>query len=107
MSACLMISLITIDNFAALFYCTLVDRASDCHSTLHSRDLDNAVVKALACHRCDPGSNPGVSMWQGKGRPSKVGGFPRGLRFPPPRMTTERHHPRLRERVFKFYELSV
>ena len=24
--------------------------------------LDSAVVKALACHRCDPGSNPGVSV---------------------------------------------
>ena len=69
--------------------------------------LDSAVVSALACHRCDPGSNPGVCMWQGSGRPSKVGGFPRVLRFPPPRMTTERQHPRLRERVYKFFELSV
>ena len=48
------------------------------------------MVSALACHRCDPGSNSGVSMWQGGGRPSKVGGFPLVLRFPPPRMTTER-----------------
>ena len=56
--------------------------------------LDSAVVNALACH---PGSNPGVGMWQGSGLPSKVGGFPRVLRFPPPHMTTERQHPRLRE----------
>ena len=27
-------------------------------------------------------------MWQGSGHPSKVGGFPRNLRFSPPRMTT-------------------
>ena len=69
--------------------------------------LDSAVVSALVCHRCDPGSNPDVRMWQGSGRPSKVGGFPRVLRFPPPRMTTEHQHPRLRERVYKFFELSV
>ena len=69
--------------------------------------LDSAVVSALACHHCDPVSNPGVRMWQGSGRPSKVGGFPRVLRFPPQRMTTERQHPRLRERVYKFFELSV
>ena len=36
-----------------------------------------------------------------------AGGFPRVLRFPPPRMTIERQHPRLRERVYKFFELSV
>ena len=53
------------------------------------------------------GSNPGVRMWQGSGRPSKVGGFPRVLRFPPPCMTTERQHSLLRERVYKFFELSV
>ena len=51
------------------------------------------VVNALACHRCDPGSNPGIGMWPGSGRSSKVGGC---LRFPPPRMITERQHPRLR-----------
>ena len=33
------------------------------------------MVNALACHRCDLESNPGVGMWQGSGRPSKVGGF--------------------------------
>ena len=33
--------------------------------------LDSAVVSALACHRCDPGSNPAVRMWQGSGRPSQ------------------------------------
>ena len=49
----------------------------------------SAVVNALGCHRCDPGSNPGVGMWQGSCRPSKVGGFPRVLWFPPLRMTTE------------------
>ena len=69
--------------------------------------LDSAVVSVLACHRCDPGSNPGVHMWQGSGRQSKVGGFPRVLRFPPPRMTTERQHPCFQERVYKFFELSV
>ena len=26
------------------------------------RGLDSAVVNALACRRCDPGSNPGVGM---------------------------------------------
>ena len=69
------------------------------------RGLDSAVVSALACHRCDPGSNPGARMWQGSGsgRPSKVGGFAPVLGFPPPRMTTERQHPRLRERVYKFF----
>ena len=49
----------------------------------------------------------GVCMWQGSGRLSKVGGFLRVLRFPPPRMTTECQHPRLRECIFKFFELSV
>ena len=46
------------------------------------------MVNALACHRCDPGSNLGVrvGMWQGSGRPSKVGGFPGVLRYPPSRM---------------------
>ena len=34
------------------------------------------MVKALAGHRCDTGSNPGVGMWQGSGRLSKVGDFP-------------------------------
>ena len=33
------------------------------------RGLDSAEVSALACHPCDPGSNPGVRMWQGSGRP--------------------------------------
>ena len=58
--------------------------------TAHPGGMDSAVVNELACHRCDPGSNPGVGMRQGSGRPSKVGDFPRVLRFPPPRMTTER-----------------
>ena len=71
------------------------------------RGLDSAVVKALACHRCNPGSNPVVGMWQGSDRLSKVGGFLRVLRFPPPRMTTERQHSRLRDRVDKVFELSV
>ena len=69
--------------------------------------LDSAVVYALDCHRCDPGSNPGVCMWQGSGRPSKVGGFPQVLWFPPPCMTTEPQQPCLPELVFKFFELSV
>ena len=30
LSACLVINPITVDNFAALFKCTPVDRASDC-----------------------------------------------------------------------------
>ena len=51
-------------------------------------------LKTLACHCCYPGSNPSVGMWQGCGRPSKVGGFPQVLRFPPPHMTTECQHPR-------------
>ena len=68
--------------------------------------LDSAVVKTFACHRCDWGSNSGVSMWQGSGRPSKVGGFPGVLRFPIPLMTTQSQHPRLREWVNKF-ELFV
>ena len=64
--------------------------------------LDSAVNKALACHCCDPGLNPGVGMLQGSGRPSKVGGFPQVFWFPP-----ESQHLRLRERVCKFFELSV
>ena len=32
--------------------------------------LDSIVDNALACHLCDPGSNPGEGMWQGSGRPS-------------------------------------
>ena len=56
--------------------------------------LDSAVVNALACHRCDSGLNPGVGMWQGSASPSKVGGYPRVLRFLP-------------QRVYKFFELSV
>ena len=49
-------------------------------------------VKALVCHHCDMGSNPGVGMWQepqDDGRPAKVGGFLGVLWFPPPRMTTK------------------
>ena len=65
------------------------------------------MVNTLACHHCDPGSNPGVGMWQGSGRSSKVGGFPQVLRFPPPHMTTGHQHPHLGERVYKFFELSV
>ena len=53
-----------------------------------SRSLDSVVDNALACHHGDPGSNPGQGMWQGSGRPSRFGGFPRVLRFPPPRLTT-------------------
>ena len=49
--------------------------------------LDSVVDNALACHHGDPGSNPGQGMWQGCGRPSRFGGFPRVLRFPPPRLT--------------------
>ena len=50
--------------------------------------LDSVVDNALACHHCDPGSNPGQGMWQGSGRPSRFGGFPLVLRFPLPRWTT-------------------
>ena len=50
--------------------------------------LDSVVDNALACHHGDPGSIPGQGMWQGSGRPSRFGGFPRVLRFPPPRLTT-------------------
>ena len=50
--------------------------------------LDSVVDNALACHHGDPGSNPGQGMWQGSGRPSRLGGFPRVLRFPPPCLTT-------------------
>ena len=65
-------------------------------------------LDSLACHRCCPVSIPGVDMWQGgSGRPSMVGGFLRVPRFLQPRNTTERQRPRLRERVYKFYELSV
>ena len=71
------------------------------------RRFDSVVDNALACHHCDPGSNPGQGMWQGSGRPSRLGGFPRVLRFPPPRWTTLRQHPRLQERVYKFNELFV
>ena len=56
-------------------------------TSLYYLDLDRVVDNALACH-CDPGSNPGQGMWQGSGRPSRFGGFPRVLRFPPPRWTT-------------------
>ena len=69
--------------------------------------LDRAVVSALTCHRCAPGSNPGVRMWQGSDCPSKVGDFTRIHLFPPPRMTKKPQHLRLRERVYKFFELSV
>ena len=48
-------------------------------------DLDNAVDNSLACHLSDPGSNPGQGMWQGSGRRSRFGAFPRVLRFPPSR----------------------
>ena len=61
--------------------------------------MDSAVVKTLACQRCDPGSNHGDGMWQGSGRPFKDGGFLRVFWFPPPRMTTEREHLHLRERA--------
>ena len=67
-------------------FCICDNREADqrlCFRYLDSTiPLDSAVVSALACRRCDPGSNPGVRMWQGGGRPSKVGGFPRVLRFP-------------------------
>ena len=33
--------------------------------------LDNT----LACHLSGPGSNLGLSMWQGSGRPCRLGGF--------------------------------
>ena len=55
---------------------------------LDAECLDSAVVKSLACHRWDPGSIPGVGMWQGNGHLSKAGGFPRGILFFPPRITT-------------------
>ena len=32
--------------------------------------------KTLACHRCDPDSNQGISMWKDRDRSSKVGRFP-------------------------------
>ena len=37
-------------------------------------------------------------MWQGSGRPSKVGGFPWVLRFPPSRMIKSEVGPRYLER---------
>ena len=48
-----------------------------------------------------------IVLWQGSGRPSKVGGFPRIILFPPLRMTTEPQHPGLREGVNMFFEFSV
>lgn len=78
-------------TFAASFY---IDRKLSIKRPRQHRG------KPLACHRCDPGSNPGFVMWQGRGRPSKVGGFPRVVRFPPARKTTKRQHPSFRERVY-------
>ena len=69
--------------------------------------LVSAVFNALACRHCDHGLNPDLCMWQGSGLLSKVCCFPRVLQFPPSHMTTERQHPCLRERVYKFFELSV
>ena len=47
-----------------------------CLATLCDRySLDSVMDNALACHLCDPGSNPGQGMWQGSGRPSRFGGF--------------------------------
>ena len=75
--------------------------------SVFSWGLDSAVVKALACHSCHPGSNPGVGTWQDSGCASMVCGFPWVLRFAPPHMITEHQHPRLLEPVYKFVELSV
>ena len=46
------------------------------------------VAKALTCHLCGPGSNPGQGMWQDSGHSSKLSGFPRVLWFPQPHLTT-------------------
>ena len=51
--------------------------------------VDSAVVRALACRCCNPGSNSDVRMWQGSGCPSKVSGYSRILRFPSPCITTK------------------
>ena len=40
------------------------------------------------CHLSGPGSNLGLGMWQGSGRPSRFGGIPCVLLFPPPSLTT-------------------
>ena len=71
------------------FFCVLTVDWNMLHISSFFVSLDSAVVNTLACHRCDPGLNPGVGMWQGSGCPSKVCGFPWVLRFPPPYMTTE------------------
>ena len=42
--------------------------AKPLESVFEHRDLDSVVNNALACHLCDPGSNPGQGMWQGSGR---------------------------------------
>ena len=75
------------ENTKAQISCAVTDQRL-CFRYIDSTNL-LLLVSALACHRCDPGSNPGVGMWQGScGLTSKVGGFPQVLRFPPPRMTT-------------------
>ena len=51
--------------------------------------LDSVVDNPLSCHLCSTGSNPGRGMWHGSGHPHIT------------------QHPRLRERVNKFLELSV
>ena len=58
-------------------------------------------------YRWGPGSIPGIGIWQGTGRPSKIGDFLQVFRFLSPHKTTERQHLHLQERVYKFYKLSV
>ena len=53
-----------------------------------SLNMGALVDNALVCHLCDLGSNRGQGMCQRSGRRSRFGGFPRVLRFPPPRLTT-------------------
>ena len=48
-----------------------------------------ACVDALASHRCDPGSIPGVVMWDGQVR--RVG-FLQVLRFPPTQRPSKSKH---------------
>ena len=49
------------------------------YTNMCSAGLKHSLVTAAA-----PSSDPGVGMWQGSGCPSKVGGFPWVLQFPPP-----------------------
>ena len=66
---------ISLLNYTVLLWSSAFTSWSECIGA-----SDRVVDRALAFHLCDPGSNPGVVMWEGSGRPSEVGGFLRVLR---------------------------